>query len=116
MDQTPEPSGPPPERPLPPLPDAAAVVFPVTDRQRQAALDHLDAELAGGRLDAAQVQSRRLAVLRSTSVAELLAATALEPAPAPGPVRPATRTNVAALLAGLVVGLLLLVAVVPRLL
>jgi hypothetical protein len=104
MDDAPAPSGP--------------TDFPVDDQQRQAAVNHLEGEFARGVLDAEQLATRKSAVLGSTTVAQLLAATAAEPvtaaAPSTGTV-PTRRTNVLALVAGVAAGALILVLVASRL-
>ncbi|NUR09033.1 MAG: DUF1707 domain-containing protein [Nocardioidaceae bacterium] len=97
-------------------PQTGGTDFPVTDHQRQAAVNHLEGEFARGVLDTASLERRRAAVLAATSVAELLAATADEQASATAPSSavPSRRTNMVALTAGLVVGLLVLVSVLAR--
>jgi septal ring-binding cell division protein DamX len=116
MDET-EPSGASGERvPLPPLPDRDSVEeFTVTEKQRQAALNHLDAEFNLGHLDVVELERRKSAVTTATNVAELLAATAPVQTAEPTPAAPVRRTSPLAVIAMVVVGLLLVMSVVSKL-
>jgi hypothetical protein len=116
MDET-EPTGASGERPaLPPLPDRDSVAeFTITEKQRQAALNHLDGEFNLGHLDVVELERRKSAVSTATNVAELLAATAPAVAVVPTSTAPTRRTSPLAVTAVLVVGLLLVLSVVSRL-
>jgi hypothetical protein len=116
MDET-EPTGASGERvPLPPLPDRDSVVdFAVTDKQRQAALNHLDGEFNLGHLDVVELERRKSAAQQATNVAELLAATAPASAVQPVSTTPVRKTNSLAVTAMIVVGLLLVMSVISKL-
>lgn len=89
--------------------------FAVDDQQREAAVGHLNAEHARGAFDRAELERRTAAVRSARTVSELLAATAEPTAAAPTSQRPAVRTSVLALLAGLAVAVALAVLVFTRL-
>ena len=116
MDET-ESSGAPAERPpLPPLPDRDSVEeFTITDKQRQAALNHLDGEFNLGHLDVRELDRRKSAVSTATNVAELLAATAPRPTEEPASAAPARRTSPLVVTAMVVVGLLVVLSIVSKL-
>ena len=104
----------PPVVEVPPLPSSNAD-FPITDEQRQAAVNYLDGEVARGTMQPVEAERRKQLARAASTVAELLAATVVDESPAPAPIRSSGRTNVLALLLGLVVAVLLLVTVVPKL-
>jgi len=116
MDET-EPSGASGERvPLPPLPDRDSVEdFAITDKQRQAALNHLDGEFNLGHLDVVELERRKSAAKLATTVAELLAATAPVIAHEPTSSTPVRKTSSLAVTAMIVVGLLLVLSVISKL-
>jgi hypothetical protein len=90
--------------------------FAITDDQRRAALSYLDGEVARGVMEPVEAEHRKKLATAATTVSGLLAATVVDESPAPTvTVRPTTRTNMLALLIGLVVAVFLLVTIVPRL-
>jgi hypothetical protein len=111
MDESAEPVEAPASGPAEGAPD-----FPITDEQRRAAVSYLDGEVARGAMEPVEGERRKVLAAAATTVAGLLAATVVDESPAPTvTARPASRTNMLALLIGLVVAILLLVTVVPRL-
>ena len=90
--------------------------FPITDEQRRAAVNYLEGEIARGTMAPAEAERRKQLAAAATTVATLLAATVVDESPAPMVAsRPAGRTNLLALLLGLVLAVFVLVTVVPRL-